>query len=357
MQDGADASWTEPMPLCVHPRANPLVELRLSLIECVLTALWVFLSAGATASVLVSCVEECQNFGDYHGNATMGMPHAAMCPPPTAQITVALVTGFAAATATGASFSANSLQAMDGREQQLDDATHSGGYISLAVTLSQALRGHITPLRCAMYAAAQLVGASLGGELLVGVLNQRCLSSVFAYAASSSHGGVGAGSLLLLNATLNAGLALTHLLCRRLQSMATPILVGFFYIAATMFSHPMEHHGHCHFNVLRVFALRAFAGPDVTDYLQYLWWGATVVGAVCGALIDVLLFDRHVWRRCESGQTRGSGALRGGGGGRRGLAASDAAGAAVQMPSTHEALAPAVLLSHGEPGVRVDERL
>ena len=78
------------------------------------------------------------------------------------------------------------------------------------------------------------------------------------------------------------------------------MLVGFYYIAATLMSHPMEHDGHCHFNVLRVFALRAVVhGADSRAYLQHLWWWATVVGAVCGALIDLLLFDRQGWNRCE----------------------------------------------------------
>jgi hypothetical protein len=81
---------------------------------------------------------------------------------------------------------------------------------------------------------------------------------------------------------------------------ALPVLVGFYYIAATLMSHPMEHDGHCHFNVLRVFALRAVvAGADSRSYLQHLWWWATVVGALCGALIDLLLFDRHFCHRCE----------------------------------------------------------
>jgi glycerol uptake facilitator-like aquaporin len=142
-----------------------------------------------------------------------------MCPPPTYQITVALVTGFAAATATGASFSSSPKASGN----ILDDADHSGGFISLSVTLSQALRGHIPLVRCLTYTAAQLAGACLGAALLVGVLSDGCVSAVYAYAASiSAHGGVDASSLVLLNGSLNAGLALTHLLCRRLNSMATP---------------------------------------------------------------------------------------------------------------------------------------
>ena len=81
---------------------------------------------------------------------------------------------------------------------------------------------------------------------------------------------------------------------------AAPVLVGFYYIAATMMSHPMEHNGHCHFNVLRVFALRAVVqGVASQAYLQHLWWWATGLGGLGGAVIDLLLFDRHVWHHCE----------------------------------------------------------
>ena len=72
-----------------------VTEVRLAFVELLVTAIWVFLSLGATASVLWSCLDECGVNVDVAG---VPLP-AAPCFFPTVSIQVALTTGFAAAIA------------------------------------------------------------------------------------------------------------------------------------------------------------------------------------------------------------------------------------------------------------------
>lgn len=305
------------------PPTSWAVELRLALIEMVLTAIFVFLSAGATATALWSCVTECASAeaAKHHGmdshttkgttvmgtmnmsEPSMGMPSmrralatadmamGPMCPPPTVAIIVGLVTGFAAAVVNGMSHAGHGGHA-DG-VQAIDAACHSGGYVSPSVTAGYVLRGQVPAVRLLTFTIGQLVGASIGGGLLAGVLGRSCLETIFS-TAGFDEGGIGLAEQLLLNTILSTMLTLLHLFCVRVRAMALPVLVGFFYIAATMLSYPMDHMGS--FNPLRDFGVVA-AGPHHREG-QWLWWAAALLGGAAGAFIDALLFEPALWHKC-----------------------------------------------------------
>lgn len=279
------------------PRFSVAVELRLGLIEMVLTAIWVFFTAAAVPAVLWPCLDSC---GDNRRQLAIGMP----CPPPTVAIQVALATGFIAAAVTSLSFSKNEMGSMAGGGMgeestgfAVDRATHSGAAWNPAVTLALALRGHITPHRCCSFLTGQLAGAVLGAALLLGVIGQPCYDDALAQADSSC---VGPGGVVLLNTICTVLLVLVHLWSsKRLGFMAAPIIVGFAYIGCVLVAYPITSESNL-FNPLRGFGIAAVSsdGKVLWDRQWEAWVGA-LVGGIVAAGLDVLFFNDRLWHGAE----------------------------------------------------------
>lgn len=341
VQDGSHKPGTWAAIFLGPDKCNPVIELRLGLLELLMAAFWTFCTCASTVSVLWDCTSHCtvplhakeqgmhanpkatdkmdammsatgampspspspsmdmdMSGGGGGGGMNMrllmdmsgggGMP--AMCPPPTVQIVVGLVTGFAAAVGAGMTFSAmGNLKHI----KSIDHATHTGGHLNMAVSLGLALRGRITAVRALVFVCAQLLGGLLGAGILRGVLGQKCMTVIFEHPGFAV-GGLSSGSIMLQDAWLTGLLVLLYLWCARNSAMAQPIFVGFFYIAATMMTYPMNHMGS--FNVLRDFSIHAVA-PGAFRNQQWVWWVATILGALGGALADILIFEEHVWHK------------------------------------------------------------
>lgn len=345
----ADRNTVRELHQAEHGSAQPwrmhlLVILRLSLMECLLTALWTFLVTAAVAAALWSCLDDCEasvttssmsppsmppmgSMGSVPTGMTSmtGAPVATptsmgrasgmgsmrrlmsmssgepMCPPPTTIIVESLVAGFAAAATISISFSATHWDLQG--EKQVKNLGVSGGFINFAVTFAHALRGHITPLAALSYAAFQIAGACLGGALLRGVLGDNCFHSAFRYNPyGAGHGAIAPERAFLLVVLLNTACCCIYLFARRLHSMALPMFVGFFYIAATFASLPLL--GGHYFNQLRNLAVDWTYSADLLDDFapvgsyRYVWWVGSLLAGVLSAAIDVVLFDRTLWQKC-----------------------------------------------------------
>jgi len=251
------------------------------------------MSAGASASTLWSCLDQCGEAAmpmASMGSGEMAMRRltamSTMCPPPTVGIQVALITGFSASVAASLS-----------REPPMGGASEmgtptSGSLFHPAVVVAFCLRGKLTVMRALSYLAFQIVGALVGGALLLGVLGDGCFSQSFTM-AGFSHGGVSKGSCVLNDAILSMMLSLVYLwTSERLKFMPSPIIVGFAYISATMQGYPKT--GSV-FNPLRDFGVAAFVG----DAVAWKWapWVGALVGGGLAALLDILLYSPRLWDR------------------------------------------------------------
>jgi len=267
-----------------------------------MSALWVFVSAGASVGANI-CSAACQPevvASMPAGGSMRRMAVAAMaCPPPTLVIQVSLATGFGAAVTTGLSLVPSGSSGSGPRESlTLVDAKSSGGHFNPAVSLSLAARRFMTPMRLLTYISAQLVGAVVGAALWMGIVSKECYSSAF------THGTVliePLGSQILLHCMLTLTIALVHLWAHeRLMSMATPILIGFTYVAITLVGSQML--GGEVPNMLRTFGL------SVVGIGSWHRFPAVAIGSACGglaaALLDVLLFGRRLWHGPVSSSPR-----------------------------------------------------
>ena len=261
---------------------------RLSGMEFVVTALWVFASITISLAAKFGCTPACSASAPSMPPMPMldGNSMAMMGCAPTVTIEQALTTGFAAAAAAGMSFNAHSTRQPD----KLYDATHSGAHFNPAVSLSLALRGRLPRVRLPIYVLAQLFGGILGAALSVAVAgNHACLKGVLEMKMMLTSGGE-----ILLQTMLVAFLTLVYhwAQCRH-AAMATPIFIGFTYIMAYLPGFSLLR-GHV-VNPTRAFGLAAIGAED-WGWTWRIWIGS-LCGSVLGAALDALLFDDRIWDR------------------------------------------------------------
>jgi len=115
----------------------------------------------------------------------------------------------------------------------------SGALMNPAATLAFALIGHISFVRMVFYMCFQLLGALLGAFILLRALGEACYDNAFTM-EGYSRGGVDSQQRILIDTMCSCLLVLMQLWSsKRMQSMATPILIGFTYLTCTMFSYPI----------------------------------------------------------------------------------------------------------------------
>ena len=257
-----------------HMRESLAVELRLGLLEVVVTTLFTFTSLMVVVSSKHTCTRSC-------------VPRSSPMCPPTVPVEQALATGFAAAVSAGLS-----LRIMNPVDQpeRLKEADASGAAFNPAVAVSLALRGHLSPRRLLVYVVAELLGGILGAAFATGAGGHQCLRDALQTppALQSSLQEV------LLTAVQVGALALVYLWShRRLRAMPTPIIVGFAYLAAALSGSALLR-GHV-LNPARAFGVTSIA---VEDWQQtwHLWLGA-LCGALAAAGVDALLFAEALWMR------------------------------------------------------------
>ena len=157
-----------------------------------------------------------------------------------------------------------------------------------------ALRGNISPLRLVSLVAGQLVGAVLGGALLLGVYSHGCLDAIHSVHGYKYQGLNSDGSILLLH-TINAALLVlvqlwTH---SRFSTPTTAIIIGFCYVVAVMSSDPAS--GMHLFNALRDFGVAAIGCGGWSG--QWKAWVGSVLGALVASAVDAVFFTERLWER------------------------------------------------------------
>lgn len=269
------------------------VELRLSMIEALLSFFWVFISVGA-ALAATTCVAGCPASAAMGQHTGKAMP----CPPPTFAIQVSLATGFAAAVVSGLSYSPMKSEAQN--ERSIPDAITSGAHFNPVVTLSLAARGHISWSRMLTFCSAQLLGSFLAGEALVGIVGKSCFLGSMEVAPKRM---ISDGPAIGVHAILSAMIALIHIWTHeRLQSMATPVMIGFAYIAGCLMQVQLA--GHEAPNPLRSFVLSALGAGD--GHTTADAWVGSVLGGLAAASVDVLLFSNNpLWHKSNGSNAQG----------------------------------------------------
>jgi len=193
------------------------------------------------------------------------------------------ITGFAAGVAAALSWEKSGMHNSD---------LVTGAMFHPAVVVAIGLTGHITPARMVSYMIFQLVGAAVGGALLLGVLGSDCHAQSFAY-AGYMRTGVAPGQRVLLSVILSCLLCLVYLWCQvRLKFAPSPIVIGFAYVCLTMMSYPLLQEDS--FNPLRGFGVAVSGGSAMWSSNWEHWIGAFVGGATAG-LIDFVLYSPRLW--------------------------------------------------------------
>lgn len=255
-----------------HGYHGPMLEsLRLSVVEFLLSAMWVFISAMGIVSALF-CLPACS------GAAPMSQPppQMMMCPSPTVGVQVSLVTGFAAAACMSMSFAPM---------QQTKFGGVSGGHFHPAISLASTLRGYLSISRFCFICIGQLLGAIVGAQLVATTIESSCTSA----ALMLKHSNVSPGSQVFLHFILNFMLVLMHLWNHeRFGYMPTPICVGFLYVSATLLTQNLL--GGQVINPLRSFGLAAI-GVITWDRHWEVWLGS-LLASPAAAFVDFVLYGQ-----------------------------------------------------------------
>lgn len=292
-------------------------ELRSTLVELLLSLLWVFGSLASSVAAHWGCVPGCltqhQNYelvthldgGQVDGepmNSMASMPtgeHGSpMCPTATAPVQISMASGFLAAVACGLTTGlARHGSNQHGTLDSFEINTRGGFHPTVALAL--ALRGRLHVRLLLLYVVAQLVGACLAGLLIDSVVGRTCHNAVLE--AVHHHVLRSWSGALILQAVLNLTLALIYLWTdRRNHLMAFPIVVGFHYAASFLVGLQML--GLPVLNPTRAFgvAANAFARGD-SDLLPTIWedlnvgWTGAFLGVGLAVAVDIMLFAECLW--------------------------------------------------------------
>lgn len=334
-------------------RASIVGELRSSLVELLLSLLWVFGSLASAVAAEWICIADClEEHKNYELRVSMGAALASddhsttpspMCPPATAPMQISMASGFLAAVAcgltTGLSRHGSSHRGHAGHGSSASDppyhavatADHhdhhhhhhagdgEGGNSSIeintrggfhpTVALALALRGRLHMRRMLLYVIAQLVGACLAALLVEIIVGRPCAHKVLGDA--HRHAMSNTAGALLLQALLNLLLALIYLWTdRRNHLMAFPIIIGFHYAASFLIG--LQPLGLPVLNPTRAFGVAALALAAGNQYHsamlpRTIWqdltvgWAGALLGVALAVGVDFLLFAESLWGARENG--------------------------------------------------------